>query len=126
MPIEVGEPFQMVGVDIVGPMKISKKGNRYILVVVDLFTKWAEAYPLNNIEAITITETLVSQFISRYGIPVSILADRGTQFESRIFAQVCELLQIEKKRTTPYHPQGNGVVEKTNGTLLQLIRNTAQ
>src|SRR5258705_6394172 len=120
--IAVGSPMEIIGVDIMGPLPVSTQGNRYILVFIDLFTKWAEAYPVKQIDAITVTDVLVHEFISRHGVPKIILSDQGTQFESAICSGVCRTLGIQKKRSSAYHPQGNGMVERMNRTLSQLLR----
>ncbi|UYV65014.1 K02A2.6-like [Cordylochernes scorpioides] len=113
----VGAPFERIAIDIMGPLPRSDKGNRYILVAMDYFTKWPEAFPLADQEAETVAETLISQFFSRFGVPMQIHTDQGRNFESRLFAQMCKLLGSHKTRTTPLHPQSDGMVERFNRTL---------
>ena len=113
----VGEPMERIAMDILGPLPITEEGNRYVLVIMDLFTKWTEAYPLKDQEARTVATVFVNEFITRYGTPLQVLTDQGTNFESRLFREVCELLQIDKTRTSSYHPQSNGSVERFNRTL---------
>ncbi|UYV72260.1 K02A2.6-like [Cordylochernes scorpioides] len=108
---------QKIAIDIMGQLPRSDKGNRYILVAMDYFTKWPEAFPLADQEAETVAETLISQFFSRFGVPMQIHTDQGRNFESRLFAQMCKLLGSHKTRTTPLHPQSDGMVEKFNRTL---------
>ena len=120
-PSFVGAPLERIAIDIFGPLPCSKRGNRYILVVMDYFTKWAEAYPLRNQEAETIAKVLVEQFICRFGVPLSIHTDQGTNFESRVFQSICRLLGINKTRTTPYHPQSDGLVERFNRTIQTIL-----
>ena len=81
----VGAPLERVAVDIFGPLPRTRQGNRYILVVTDYFTKWVEAYPLRNQEAETVAKVLVEQFICRFGVPLSLHSDQGSNFESNIF-----------------------------------------
>ena len=76
-----------------------------MLVVADYYTKWTESYPLPNMEASTVVEIMVKEFISRYHIPSNIHSDQGKQFVSRLFKEMCKLLQIEKTQTTPYPPE---------------------
>ena len=64
---------------------------------------------------------MVSNFVSRFGVPSVIHSDQGSEFESRLFEEVCQLLGIEKTRTTPYHPQSDGLVERFNRTLQQML-----
>ncbi|BHF67842.1 hypothetical protein SprV_0301087100 [Sparganum proliferum] len=121
-PIQAGYPNEVIGVDLMGPMPPSPRGNRYILVLVDFFTKWCEAVPLPQADAITVAKAILSEWISRHGVPERLHSDQGAQFESRLMGELCELLQIRKSRSTPWHPQGNGQVERTNRTLRGLIQ----
>ena len=109
-------------IDIIGPLPRSKRGNKYILTVQCSFTKWAEAYPLTNQKAKTFAQAIVNNWVMRYGVPDSIHADQGRNFESRLFQEMCDLLQIKKTRTTAYHPSGNGQVENLNKTVKSLLR----
>ena len=117
-----GAPMEKVHIDVIGPLPRSKKGNVYILTIIDSFTKWVEAFPLPEQSAETVAKILVNDFITRMGCPQMIITDQGTNFESRLFAQVCDLLEIAKKRTTPYHPSANGQVERYNQTIIQMVR----
>ena len=108
----VGCPMERVGIDITGPYPRSEGGNCYVLSAIDYFTKWPEAYAIPNQEAETIADALVEGMISRFGVMESLHSDRGTNFESRVFAAMCERLGIHKTRTTPLHPQSDGLVER--------------
>ena len=119
--IKVGAPMQLVAVDILGPLPKTKSGNSYVLTVGDYFTRWMEAYPLPNQEAHTIAKKLIDEFFLRFSPPEQIHSDQGRQFESRIIAEVCELLGIDKTRTSPYHPQSDGLIERFNRTLLGML-----
>ncbi|MES9880251.1 MAG: RNase H-like domain-containing protein [Sedimenticola sp.] len=121
MSTQATEPLQTVAMDILGPLPESHLGNKYILVISDLFTKWTEAYPLRNHRARTVAEVVVNEFICRFGAPVNILTDQGRDFESKLFKEMCDILGVEKIRTTPYHPQCDGQVERFNRTLLQML-----
>ncbi|XP_052809613.1 uncharacterized protein LOC128238078 [Mya arenaria] len=90
--------------------------------MVDQFTKWVECIPLPNMTAEETARAAVDQFFSRFGCPFQILSDRGTNFESKLFADVCDLLKIHKSRTTPYRPSANGQVERYNRTLMDAVR----
>jgi transposase InsO family protein len=121
MPL-IDVPFQRVAVDIVGPIHpVTEKGNRYILTIVDYATRYPEAVALPGIEAERVAEALVEVF-SRVGIPNEVLTDRGTQFTSGVMAEVSRLLSLKQLVTTPYHPQCNGLVEKFNGTLKEMLK----
>jgi transposase InsO family protein len=78
-------PFERVQVDILGPLPLTLEGNRYLLVIVDCFTKWIEAFPLRNIRAKTVAETFVNQVVSRHGVPLELHTDQGRSFESKVF-----------------------------------------
>lgn len=118
---KVGAPLKCIALDIVGPLPETKNGNLYILVIGDYFTKWKEAFPIRDHTAITVADKLVTNFICHYGCPDQIHTDQGREFESHLFKQVCTLLGIEKTKTTPYHPQSDGLVERFNRTLRQML-----
>ena len=116
-----GEPFERIAMDITGPFPKSENGYVYILVVSDYFSKFTEVYPLQNMESETIANVLFKGWIKRYGCPGSIHSDQGRQFESHLFKGLCRLLQIDKTRTTPYHPQSDGLVERQNRTFKEML-----
>ena len=119
--IVTGRPLQLVATDIVGPLPESPAGNLYILVVADYFTRYVEAYPIPNQEATTVARKLVDEFFLRFSPPEQLHSDQGRNFESTVIAEICKLLGIEKSRTTPYHPQSDGLVERFNRTLLDKL-----
>lgn len=100
-----------MAVDIVGPFPETTVGNSYILVAADYFTRWVEAYPIPNQEAVTVAQKLVNEFFLRFSPPERLHSDQGRNFESGVILEVCKLLGIAKCRTTPYHPQCHGLVE---------------
>ena len=121
-----GAPMEKVHMDILGPLPKSHRGNLYVLLMVDQFTKWAEAVSLPDQTAETIARAAIDNFFSRYGCPREICTDQGTNFTSQLFQTLCARLQITKKRTTPYHPSANGQVERMNKSVLQMIRCTLE
>ncbi|XP_077869382.1 uncharacterized protein LOC144360596 [Saccoglossus kowalevskii] len=121
MPI-VDVPFRKVAIDLVGPLPLrSKKGNKYILVLCDYATRYPEALPIPNMEAETVADCLIEIF-SRVGIPNELLSDQGTNFMSKLISDMCVKLHINKLKTSIYHPQCNGLVERFNGTLKCMLR----
>lgn len=117
----VYRPLECIAIDIMGPLPVTEKGNQYIMVVGDYFSKWTEAYPLPDHTAQTVADTLVCEFICRFGTPTRIHTDQGREFESHLFKRMCELFEIDKSRTTPFHPQSDGMVERYNRTLQQML-----
>ncbi|MGH0125867.1 UNVERIFIED_CONTAM: hypothetical protein FKN15_074287 [Acipenser sinensis] len=114
-------PFERIAMDIVGPLSQSDCGYTHILVVVDYATRYPEAVPLRSTSALAIAKELV-QIIARVGIPKEILTDHGTNFMSRCLKELYKLLQIRSIRTSVYHPQSDGLVERFNQTLKQMLR----
>lgn len=111
----VGAPMERIAADVLGPIPTSDSGNKYLLM--DYFTKWTEAFPLPHQEAIKVAEVIVKEVVSRFGAPLSLHSDQGCNFESAAFSEMCSLLGIKKTRTTPLHPQSDGMVERFNRTL---------
>ena len=120
-PLVTGEPWERVGIDVTGPHPTSSKGNVYILTVVDHFTKWVEMFPMRNQEATTVAKLLVDRVFCVHGCPLQILTDRGANFESQLFQELCRRLSIDKVRTTAYKPSTNGGIERFHGTMHSLI-----
>ena len=117
----VGAPLDRVATDILGPFPVSKQGNKYILVVGDVFTRWIEAYPIPDQSAAVVAHRLVYDFFARFGLPLTLHSDQGRNFESNLIKEVCKLLEIRKTRSSPYHPASNGMIERFNQTLVNMI-----
>ena len=118
--IPIGRPWQMIAIDIV-EVPVSTKNNRHLLVIQDYFTKWADARPLKDQTAVRIKAELVKLFCT-YDIPEIVHSDQGRNFESSVVQSTLDAFGVVKSRTTPYHPQGDGMVERFNRSLLQLLR----
>lgn len=116
-----GAPMERVAVDVLGPLPVTDRGMRYLLVVMDYFTKWPEALPIENQEATTIATALVNNVFCRLGAPLELHSDMGKNFESTVMAEVCKIFGIKKTRTTPLYPQSDGMVERMNRTLLNSL-----
>jgi len=120
-PFLTGEPWERLGIDVTGPHPMSSKGNIYVLTVIDHFTKWVELFPMKNQEASTVARILVDRVFCVHGCPLQILTDRGPNFESHLFRELCERLAIDKIRTTAYQPSTNGGIERFHGTMHSMI-----
>lgn len=111
------KPFQKIFLDIVGPLIKSNNNNCYIMTIMDDLTRYLLAIPLSSIDANTISNVLVKNFILIYGQPDSILTDQGSNFMSEIFKNVCKFFKIKKFNCTAYHPESNGTLERSHRTL---------
>jgi len=121
-PIEPAtRPFERVGVDFVGPLPQTKSENKHILVFVDYLTKWPEAFAVPEATAEVMAQTLMKEIVARHGAPEQLLSDRGKSFLSDVLKEVNEFLGVRKINTTAYHPQTDGLVERFNGTLENLL-----
>ena len=103
--------FNHLHIDIVGPLP-SSRGFTHIFTCVDRLTRWPEAIPLSEITSEAIARAFVENWISRFGSPSTITTDRGAQFESSLFFELTKILGCHRIRTTAYHPQANGMVER--------------
>ena len=120
--------FQTVHIDIVGPLTpVHPTSNqygspyKYVLTCIDRATRWMEAQPLTEITAQTIAEAFVNTWITRYGVPLHVVTDRGRQFESELFAELAKIIGFHRLRTTAYHLQSNGLIERAHRTLKTAI-----
>ena len=117
----VSEPMEKVTIDALGPLPVSHHSNRFILVIIDCFTKWTEAVALPDQEAATIATAHVNNFVTRFGVPLLLLSDGGTNFDSKPFREVCKFLQIEKVKTSVMRPQANSVTKRFNRALATML-----
>jgi len=120
-PVIIGRPWQQIAIDVVGPLRETRNGNRWLVCIQDHFTKWPEAFATATHDFETIAKILVREIICRYGCPERLLSDRGGEFLSDIAHEVYKELKIQKVNTTSYHPQTDGLVERFNGTFVEMI-----
>ena len=119
-PIEVTRPLEIIGVDFVGPLPTTEKGNKYIMTMQDHFTRWPAAYASPEATAKTVVEG-VQSFARDFGFPDSILSDRGSSFVSKLVKKACKKLKIFKRKTTAYRPETNVLCERFHGTMKAVI-----
>jgi transposase InsO family protein len=115
------EPFERLSMDITGPLNVTARGNKYILVVTDYFTKWCEAIPIPDQQATTIADALIEVVISRHGCPREIHSDRGQNFLSQVIKLICDRLHITRTKTCAYRPCSNGITERNNRTIADCL-----
>ena len=108
--------FEHVHIDLVGPLPESQ-GYKYLLTIIDRFTRWPEAVPIKDIETITVAKAFNQNWVARFGVPRRMTSDRGSQFTSDVWKAMTNLLGIELHPSTAYHPQANGLVERLHRTL---------
>ena len=126
MPLPaVDEPFRRIAMDIVGPLKRSKRGNEYILTLMDFSTRFPEAIPLRRVDAQTVADAMMGVFC-RLGFPEEILTDQGSNFMSEIMRRVTDLLGVKQLKTSPYHPECDGMLECFHATLKLMMRKTCK
>lgn len=115
--------FEKTGIDVLGPITSSIPDNyKYIMTFTCYLTKFAVAVPLTSINAQETSAKFTHEIVFKYGAPRSLISDRGSNFMSEVFRNTCELLGIDRLHTTSYHPATNGLVERFNGTLANLLR----
>ena len=118
------QPRQMVFVDVVGPLPSCRSGLRYLLTMIDAASKWLEAVPLTGIDSERTVKAFNQHWILRHGPPAVVHSDNGTNFRSSIFRDFLGKCGIKQSYTTPYWPQGNGIIERHHRTLKDRLRSS--
>jgi hypothetical protein len=125
-PILVGQPFDRVGIDYVGPLPRTTKGNRYIIVATEYLTKWVEASATPDCTAQTTAKFMYDEIICRHGTPKEILTDRATSFQNELITALLHVVGTKHRLSSPYHPQTNGLTERFNRTLCTILAKYAE
>ena len=113
--------FTHVHVDIVGPLPTSRRYT-YLLTILDRTTRWPEAVPLQDITAASCARAFMTGWVARFGVPLQMTSDRGRQFISSLWSEMARSLGTQLHRTTSYHPQANGMVERFHRSLKASLR----
>ncbi len=121
----IGTPFDRVAMDIVGPLPMTERKNRYVLTLMDMATRYPEALPLRRIDTETVADALI-QFFARFGLPKELLSDRGSNFTSQLMKEVNKRLGITQIFASPYHPETNGMLERWHSTLKAMMRKSGK
>ncbi len=117
----VGQPFEKVGIDVLGPFPTSGGGMKNIIVAVDYLTKWAETRALPSATAKDAADFFVRDIVLRHGTPENVVTDCRKCFMSAFMQEVMKIMGAQHRSTTPYHPQSNGLVERLNHTLADMM-----
>ncbi len=117
-------PFDVIGIDLL-QLPRSHQGASYVLVWVDHFSRFTVLAPLPNKSATTVAHALLSHFICPYTTPRALLSDNGTEFKNQILQDVCNPFSIKQTFITAHHPASNGLVERTNIQILEILRHLA-
>ena len=117
----VGSPLERMAMDILSFRETTADGNCCVLVIIDYFSKYADAFALPDHTALTVADCLVTEVFTRVGVPLILHSDQGAEFTSNLMNDLCRLLQINKTRTTPYHARSDGLTEKFNSTLINML-----
>ena len=119
--VDVGHRWDRVPMDMLDMSVTTPKGNQYVLVMVDCFSRWTEACPLPDKTALAVADAFFQHVVCRFGMPSVIHSDQGREFDNKVMQELCLLCGAHKTRTTPYHPESDGLVERFNRTLLMML-----
>jgi transposase InsO family protein len=114
--------FSHIHVDLVGPLPPSANGCTHLLTIIDRTTRWPEAIPLASTKTADVAKALIVHWVSRFGVPTTLTSDRGSQFTSGLWSELCRFLNIRHSPTTAYHPEANGMVERLHRRLKDALR----
>jgi len=121
--IPVGGPFDRIASDVLGPLPVSTNGNKYIIVFTDYLTKYCMTAAIPNVTANLTAKLFVRKVVLKHGAPLEFLTDQGTNYTAQLIKEICEICSTRKLQTTPYHPQTDGLVERFNKTLTNMLSN---
>jgi transposase InsO family protein len=114
-------PNSRIHADLFGPMVDASCKSADILCITDAFTKYAVATSIPNKDAQTVAKAIFEQWFCKFGIPAQIHTDGGKEFVNKLLAELCELLNVQHTKTTPYHPQCNSQVQQNCKEILGFV-----
>ena len=114
--------WETISIDVVGPLPVDGKSNRYIVTMMDVYSRYLIATPVRNHKASTVSRCLYESVVAYFGAPRSILSDRGAEFTGMIWESLTQILGAKIKLTSPYYPQGNSIIERSHRTLSHMLR----
>lgn len=115
-PSKMGEIFDKIGIDLIGPIRKSNSGMKYIILATDYTSRYVEAKSVRTKSAAEVAKFLTNEIFLRHGVPKEIKCDQGTEFKNNLVKLICRYWQTKLSFSTPYHPEANGKVERTNRT----------
>ena len=121
-PMPTEPLFNRWNMDFIGPLGTAQDGSKYILLVVESFSRWCKAFTLISADATTVAKVLYFEIFTRYGAPCSLVSDRGQQFMSKLVDSLCAMFSVKRKRTSSYHPATNATCERMNSFILSSLR----
>lgn len=119
-------PFSRWGLDFVGRLPVTPRGNKWIIVAIDHFTRWPVARPVAEATSQAVANFLYEDIVWDFGCPDEILSDQGSSFMSEVMKEYLGKLKVKHLRATAYHPRTNGMVERLNGSLVSIVRKCAE
>jgi hypothetical protein len=120
--VRVAGPFQQIHVDILGPLTEAENGCKYVLTMVDQFTRWVELIPLTNQKAHVVAHTIFDEWFCRYGCPSIMVSDRGKNFLSILVKHISAICHVKRIKTSSFHPSANGINERRNKVIIDILR----
>jgi hypothetical protein len=120
--LETYEPFHIVNIDMMGPLKKTVRRNEYILTVVDKASRYLQAFAVRDLSTETLAQTLLERYFSIFGFPKILLSDQGTNFMSLLLGEINKLFMVEHRFSPTYAPWVNGSAERANGTIMSMLR----
>ena len=120
MPL-AGRPFELIAIDLVGPLPESVQGNKYILTCIDHATGWVEAYPIPDKRCVTVEGVIKNRLFPQHGYPQILLFDNGKEFNKAEWLKALGQHGIEERRSTAYHPETSGRLERFHRTMKEMI-----